>query len=63
MKIEISEFFPQVEKGFTSPEGYLVFDVFADFWKDCFKEDLGETSESWRVAHLRFSELLCSAPH
>jgi hypothetical protein len=51
-----------VEKGFTSPDGYLVVDVFAELWKDSFFEDLAETPESWRVAHVRFSELLCSAP-
>jgi hypothetical protein len=52
-----------LQKGFTSPEGYLVFDVFAELWKDCFFKDLGETADSWRIAHLRFGELLCSAPH
>jgi hypothetical protein len=52
-----------LEKGFTNPDGYLVVDVFAELWKDCFFKDLGETADSWRVAHVRFSELLCSAPH
>jgi hypothetical protein len=51
-----------VEKGYTSPDGYLVVDVFAELWKDSFFKDMGETTESWRVAHARFSELLCSAP-
>ena len=41
---------------------YLVVDVFAELWKDSFFKVLGETAESWRFAHLRFSELLCSAP-
>jgi hypothetical protein len=51
-----------VRKGYTSPDGYLVVDVFAELWKDSFFKDMGETAESWRVAHVRFSELLCSAP-
>jgi hypothetical protein len=52
-----------VQKGFTSPEGHLVFDVFAELWKDCIFKDLRSSADTWRVANFRFSELLCSAPH
>jgi hypothetical protein len=46
-----------VEKEFTSPEGYLIVDVFSEVWKD-----VGDSSDGWRVAQHRFGDLLRSAP-
>jgi hypothetical protein len=46
-----------LEKGFTSPDGYLIVDVFFEVWKE-----VGDTEEGWRVAQHRFGELLSSAP-
>jgi hypothetical protein len=46
-----------VQKEFTSPDGYLIVDVFTEVWKD-----VGDTAEGWRVAQHRFADLLRSAP-
>merc|ERR550514_1641597 len=46
-----------VQKEFTSPEGYLIVDVFSEVWKG-----MGETADGWRVAQHRFADLLRSAP-
>jgi hypothetical protein len=46
-----------VEKDFTSPDGYLIVDVFSEVWKD-----VGDSVEGWRVARHRFADLLRSAP-
>jgi len=46
-----------LQKEFTSPEGYLIVDVFSEVWKD-----LGDSAEGWRVAQHRFADLLRSAP-
>jgi hypothetical protein len=46
-----------VKKGFTSPEGYLIVDVFSEVWKE-----MGDSAEGWRVAQHRFGHLLRSSP-
>jgi hypothetical protein len=47
------------EKGFTSPEGYLIVDVFTDVWKDLGTSD---GPDGWRIAQHRFADLIRSAP-
>jgi hypothetical protein len=46
-----------VQKNFTSPEGYLIVDVFSEVWKE-----MGDSAEGWRVAQHRFGHLLRSSP-
>jgi hypothetical protein len=46
-----------VQKEFTSPDGYLIVDVFSEVLKE-----LGEHAESWRTAQRRFNDVLMSAP-
>jgi hypothetical protein len=46
-----------VQKDFTSPEGYLVVDVFSEVMKD-----MSGSADCWRVAQHRFGDLLQSAP-
>jgi hypothetical protein len=47
-------------KEFTSPDGHLFVDVFAEVWKDVCDTE-GEREGS-RVAQARFADLLRSAP-
>jgi hypothetical protein len=49
-----------VEKGFTSPEGHLFIDVFAEVWKDV--ADMEGEKEGSKVAQARFADLLRAAP-
>jgi hypothetical protein len=49
-----------LQKEFTSPDGYLVVDVFTEVWKDV--GDTGGEREGWRVAQYRFADLLRAAP-
>jgi hypothetical protein len=46
-----------VQKSYTSPDGYLIVDIFTEVWKD-----MSESSEGSKVAQQRFCELLRSAP-
>jgi hypothetical protein len=47
-----------LQKGFTSPDGYLLVDILAEVWKD-----MGDGATGGRIAQHRFAELLRVAPH
>jgi hypothetical protein len=46
-----------LEKKLTSPEGYLIVDVFSEVWKG-----MDDSAQSWKVAQHRFNDLLRFAP-
>jgi hypothetical protein len=46
-----------LQKEFTSPEGYLIVDIFSEVWKG-----MSDSAQSWKVAQHRFNDLLRFAP-